>query len=63
MNVNRLKDKLRKIKNSVWYKHIIDEIILTYLKYKAHLYVDGAVLTKNQQNKKGDTSMNSFPKT
>ena len=39
-------------KTSVWFKKI-DEKLLTYLKEKASLYVDGAGLTKNQQNKKG----------
>ena len=53
MNVNQLKDKLRKGKTSVWYKRIIDEILLTALKEKAPLYVYGAGLTKNQHDKKG----------
>ena len=42
MNVNQLKDNIRKIKTSVWYKNIFNERILTYLKEKAPLYVDGA---------------------
>ena len=29
---------------------------------KAQLYVDGAGLTNNEQNKKDDTSVNYFPK-
>ena len=52
MNVDQLKDKLRK-KKTAWYKNILDEIILTALKEKAPLYVDGAGIKKNQQNKKG----------
>ena len=63
MNVNQLKDKLRKIKTYVWCKNNINERILTHLKEKAPLYVDGTGLTKNQQIKKDDTSMNYFPKT
>ena len=61
MYVNQLKDKHRKIKTSVLYKHILDERILTALKYKAQIYVDGAGLRKNQQNKSYDTPMNYFP--
>ena len=53
---------LRK-KTSVWYKNILNERILTALKKKAPLYVDREGLTKSQQNKKDDTSMNYFPKT
>ena len=53
MNVNQLKDKLRKRKTFVWYKNIIDEILLIALKQKAPLYVDWSGLTNNQQNKKG----------
>ena len=52
MNVNQLKDKLRKRKTSVWYKNILDERILTALKEKVPLYVDGAGLRKNQQTEK-----------
>ena len=51
MNIYQLKDKLRKIKTSVWYKNILDEILLTSLKEKAPIYTDGVGLTKNQQNK------------
>ena len=43
-NVNQLKDKLMKIKTSVWYKDILNERLLTDLKEKALLYVDGAGL-------------------
>ena len=50
MNVNQLKDKLRKKKNSVWYKNVLDERILIDLKEKAPLFVDGAGLTNNQKN-------------
>ena len=32
------------------------------MKLKNPLYVDGEGLTKNQQNKKEDTSINYFPK-
>ena len=53
MNVNQLKEKLKKRKTSVWYKNILDEILLTALKEKDQLYVDGEGLTNNQQNKKG----------
>ena len=53
MNVNKLKDNLRKRKTSVWYKIILDRILSTDLKEKAPIYVDGAGLTKNQQNKNG----------
>ena len=53
MNVNQLKDKLRKRKTSVWYKNILDERLLTALKEKAQLCVDGAGLTNNKRNKKG----------
>ena len=53
MNVNQLKDNLWKRKTSVWYKNILDGRLLTALKEKAPLSVDGAGLTKNQQNKKG----------
>ena len=42
---------------------ILDERLLTALKEKAPLYVDGAGLTKNKQNKKDDTFMNYFTKT
>ena len=52
MNVNYLKDKIRKRKTSVWYKNILDERLLIYLKEKAPLYVDGEGLTKKQQNRK-----------
>ena len=63
MNIYQLKDKLRKIKTSVWYKNILDEILLTSLKEKAPIYTDGVGLTKNQQNKNYDTSINHFPNT
>ena len=63
MNVNHLKDKLRKRKTFVWHKNITNEIILTDLKENAPFYVYGEGLTNNQQNKKDDTSMNYFPKT
>ena len=53
MNLNQLKDKLRKRKTSVWYKNILNERLLTPLKEKAPLYVDGSGVTNNQQNKKG----------
>ena len=53
MNVNQLKDKLRKRKTYGWYKNILNEILLTDLKEKDLLYADGAGLTNNQQNKKG----------
>ena len=46
MNVNQLKEKLKKRKTSVWYKKILDEILLTALKENYQLYVDGAGLTK-----------------
>ena len=59
MNINQLKYKLRKIKPRYGTK----TFILTALKENAPLYVDGAGLTNNQQNKKEDTSMNYFPKT
>ena len=62
MNVNQLKNKLRKIKNYVWYKNILDKSLLTDLKEKSPLYVDGEGLTNNQKNKKEDISMNYFPK-
>ena len=62
MNVNQIKHKLRKIKISIWYKNI-DEIILTALKETFTLYVYGAGLKNNQQNKNEDKSMKSFPKT
>ena len=54
MNINQLKYNPRKRKTSVCNKQIIDEIISTYLKEKAPLYVDGDGLTKK---KKKDTSM------
>ena len=63
MNVNQLKDNITKKKPSVWYKNILDKILLTSLKERAPLYVDGEGLTKRQQNKKDDTSMKCFPKT
>ena len=53
MNVNQLKDKLRKRKTYIWYKNILNERILTALKEKVPFYVDGAGLTNNQQNKEG----------
>ena len=52
MNVNQLKDKLRKIKTSIWYKNIIDGILLTYLKEKDPLYVDGEGLKSNKHKKR-----------
>ena len=51
MNGNQLKDKLRKIKTSVWYKKNLDERLLTALEENDPLYVDGAGLTKNQKIK------------
>ena len=63
MSVSKLKDKRTKIKTYVWYKNILDEIILTVLKEMAPIYLDKAGLKNNQQNKKEDTSMNYFPKT
>ena len=48
INFNHLKYKISKIKTSVWYKKISDERILTALKQKAPLYVDGSDLTDNQ---------------
>ena len=62
MNFNHLKDNHRKIKPLYGTKNL-DERLLTYLKEKAPLYVDGSGLTKDQQNKKEDTYMTSFPKT
>ena len=50
MNVDQLKDKISKSKTSVWYKHILSEILLTHLKEMAPLYVDEAVLKNNQYN-------------
>ena len=41
-------------------KKIIDEILLTALKEKAQLYVYGAGLTNNQQNKKDYNSMKYY---
>ena len=41
MNVNYLKDKIRKRKTSVWYKNMIDERLLIALKEKDPLYVGG----------------------
>ena len=52
MNANNLKDNLSKIKASVWYKNIINERLLTALKSKAPLYVDGAGLTNNKEKSK-----------
>ena len=63
MNINHLEDKIGKIKTYVWYKNILDERLLTYLKEKDKLYVDGEGLIKNHQIKKDNTSMNYFPKT
>ena len=63
INVNQLKDNFKEKKTSVWYKNIIYEILLRYLKEESSLYVDGADLTNNQQNKKEDTSMKFLPKT
>ena len=53
MNVNQLKDNLSKIKNPVWYKKNIGEILLTALKEWAPLYLYGTGLTNKKQNKKG----------
>ena len=50
MNVNQLKDNLRKRKTSVWYKNIIDGRLLTALKEKAPLYARGEGLINIQQN-------------
>ena len=63
MNFNHLKDKLSTRKTSVCYTKILDERPLTYLKKNAKLYLDGAGLTNNYQNKKDDTSVNYFTKT
>ena len=63
MNVNHIKDKLRKRKISVWYKNILNERFLTYLKERDPIYVDGEGMTNNQQNKKDDASITYFPKT
>ena len=52
MNVNNLKDNLRKRKTYVWYKKTLDGKLLTALKEKAQLYVDEAGLTRNKKNKK-----------
>ena len=61
MNINQIKENFRIIKTSVRYKHILYERLLTALKEKAPLYVEEQGLTNNQENKKEDTSMNSFP--
>ena len=61
MNINQIKENFRIIKTSVWYKQILYERLLTALKEKAPLYVEEQGLTNNQENKKEDTSMNSFP--
>ena len=53
MNIYQLKDKLRKIKTSVWYKNITNKKLLTASIEKAPPYVYGADLKNNQQNKKG----------
>ena len=50
MNINQLKENLKKIKTYVWYRHILDERVLTALKEKAQFYVDGVGLKNNQQN-------------
>ena len=63
MYVNQLKDKLMKRKNPFEVQKILFEILLTYLKEKAPLYVDGSGLTKDKQNKKEDTYMTYFTKT
>ena len=46
MNVNQLKDNIKKRKTSVWYKNILDERLLIALKEKAPPYVDREGLTK-----------------
>ena len=46
MNVDQYKDKLGKIKTSVWYKNVLGEILLTTLKEKAMIFVYGTGLTK-----------------
>ena len=51
MNVNQLKDNLRKRK-TLYGKKNLGETLLTALKEKAPLYVDRGGLTKNQQNRK-----------
>ena len=58
-----LKTSLGKEKTSVWHKTNLNERLLTSLKEKAPLYVDVAGLTKSQQNKNEDTSLNYFSKT
>ena len=62
MNINTLKDNLRKRRTSVWYKKNLDERLLTALKEKAPLYVDGEVLKRINKIEKKDTSMNYYPK-
>ena len=44
MNINQLKDKLRKRKTSIWYKNVLNERLLKALKEKDSLYVDGSGL-------------------
>ena len=64
MNVNQIKDKIKKRKkNYVWCKNISNEKTFNSFEEKAPLYVDGSGLTKNQQNKKENTPMIAFPKT
>ena len=63
MDVNQLKDNIRKIKTSVWCKNILDTRMLIDLKENAPLYVDGAGLTNNQKIENEYPSMNYYPKT
>ena len=63
MNVDQYKDKLGKIKTSVWYKNVLGEILLTTLKEKAMIFVYGTGLTKNKQNKKVGYIHEVFTKT
>ena len=63
MNINYIKEDLRKRITSVLNKNTIDKKLLSYLKEKTPLYVDGSGITKNQQNKKKDISMNYYSKT
>ena len=58
-----LKYNIMKRKNLCMVQKILDERLLTVFKERYPLYSEGEGLTKNQQNKKGDTSTTSFPKT
>ena len=51
MNVNHLKENIRKRKTSVWYKNILDERLLTDFKLKDQIYAGGGSLKKKQQTK------------